>query len=128
MTLLKFNKIYKYQSDKEKYGTSLDIWELPKVVDGRVLSDCESAMRFLKNHIEEFKDWEYYYCRIKNTNGEMGGHCFLYKNGNVIDCNIKMVVTLEHYSRIFTVTDIKKYNWFVVGCKIVFARVYTWIF
>ena len=30
MNLIKFNSIYKYQSDKEKYDTSLDIWENPK--------------------------------------------------------------------------------------------------
>ena len=31
MNLIKFNSIYKYQSDKEKYDTSLDIWGNPRV-------------------------------------------------------------------------------------------------
>lgn len=30
MTLEQFNKKYKYQSDKERFNTSLDIWEVVK--------------------------------------------------------------------------------------------------
>lgn len=30
MNLKEFNNKYKYISDKEKYNTSLDIWEIPE--------------------------------------------------------------------------------------------------
>ena len=33
MTLEQFNKKYKYQADKERFNTSLDIWELSKDED-----------------------------------------------------------------------------------------------
>lgn len=119
MTLEQFNKKYKYQSDKERFNTSLDIWELP--IDINIIrADCESYCRFLKNHIEEFSDWDYYYCKLSGN-----GHCVLYKDGNVIDCNIMSIVALEQYNRIFTVTELKKYNWFVIASKIAFAKVYT---
>lgn len=50
MTLEQFNKKYKHQSDKERFNTSLDIWELPKDSDV-IKADCESYCRFLKNNI-----------------------------------------------------------------------------
>lgn len=122
MTLEHFNKKYKYQTDKERFNTSLDIWELPKDSD-IIKADCESYCRYLKNNISGFKDWDYYYCRL---NGD--GHCVLYKDGHVIDCNIRQIVTYEKYCSLFNITKFKKYNWFVVGSKIAFAKVYTWIF
>lgn len=119
MTLEQFNKKYKYQSDKERFNTSLDIWELPQ--DSNVIkADCESYCRFLKNNIKGFEDWDYYYCKLNNN-----GHCILYKDGNVIDCNIRRIVTYEKYCSLFNITKFKKYNWFVVASKIAFAKVYT---
>lgn len=50
MTLEQFNKKYKYQSDKERFNTSLDIWELPKGND-IIYGDCESYARFLRNNV-----------------------------------------------------------------------------
>ena len=36
-------------------------------------------------------------------------------------------MSLEQYSRMFTVTELKKYHWFVIASKIAFAKVYTWV-
>lgn len=47
MTLEQFNKKYKYQSDKERFNTSLDIQEIPK--DRDVIRVCsESYYKLLK--------------------------------------------------------------------------------
>lgn len=119
MTLAEFNNKYQYKTDKERFNTSLDIWELPQ--DSNVIkADCESYCRFLKNNIKGFEDWDYYYCKLNGN-----GHCVLYKDGNVIDCNIRRIVTYEKYCSLFNITKFKKYNWFVVGSKIMFAKVYT---
>ncbi len=122
MTLEHFNSKYKYQTDKERFNTSLDIWELSKDED-IIRADCESYCRYLKNNISGFKDWDYYYCKLNGN-----GHCVLYKDGLVIDCNIRQIVTYEKYCSLFSITKFKKYNWFVVVSKIAFAKVYTWIF
>lgn len=119
MTLKEFNNKYQYKTDKERFNTSLDIWELPTDSD-IVRADCESYCRFLKNNVDGFSDWDYYYCKLSEN-----GHCILYKDGNVIDCNIKSTVSLEYYNKVFTVTELSKYNWFVIGSKIAFAKVYT---
>lgn len=119
MNLYEFNKKYQYKTDKERFNTSLDIWELPQ--DSNVIkADCESYCRFLKNNIKGFEDWDYYYCKLNNN-----GHCILYKDGNVIDCNIKTIISLDSYSRVYDAEGFKKYNWFVVASKIAFAKVYT---
>lgn len=122
MTLQEFNKIYQYQSDLEKYGFR-EVWEIPEVSDdGFIYADCESYCRYLKNNLPEFNDWEYYYCKLNGN-----GHCILYKNGDVIDCNSRVVMSLEQYSRIYIITELKKYSWFVIASKIAFAKVYTWV-
>lgn len=121
-TLQEFNKIYRYKSDFDKYSTNLDIWEVPEIVNGFVHSDCESYCRFLKSKIKGFEDWEYYYCKLGGN-----GHCILYKNGDVIDCNSRVVMSLDQYSRIYSITELKKYSWFVIASKIAFAKVYTWV-
>lgn len=36
-------------------------------------------------------------------------------------------MSLEQYSRIYSITELKKYSWFVIGSKIAFAKVYTWV-
>ena len=122
MNLKDFNSRYKYQSDIEKYGFS-DVWEIIKPnAEGIYKGDCESYARTLKNLIPEFKDWEYYYCKLSGN-----GHCILHNNCDVIDCNVKRVVSLEQYNRMFTITELKKYHWFVISSKISFAKVYTWV-
>lgn len=123
MTLEQFNKQYIYKSDKEKFNTSLDIWEIIEPSkEGIYEGDCESYCRTLKHLDKQFRDWNYYYCKL---NGE--GHCVLYKNGDVIDCNTQKIVSFENYCRMYKVTEFKKYNWFVVFSKIVFAKGYLWI-
>lgn len=122
MTLQDFNKKYKYKSDKQKFGF-IEVWEIPKLQeDGFYYGDCESYCLFLKNNIEQFKDWDYYYCKL---NGQ--GHCVLYKNEDVIDCNTQKIVSFEQYRKMYKVTEFKKYNWFVIFSKILFSKAYVWI-
>lgn len=113
---------YKYKSDKEKFNTSLDIWEIIKPINGVYYGDCESYCRTLKHLDKSFKDWNYYYCKL---NGE--GHCVLYKKGDVIDCNNQKIVSFEQYCKMYKVTEFKKYNWFVIFSKILFSKAYVWI-
>lgn len=111
---------YKYQSDLEKYGTSLDIWEvITPGSDGVYRGDCESYCRTLKNLDSVYKDWDYYYCKLYEE-----GHCLLYKDGYVIDCNTQRIVSYEDYCRMYQVTEFRKYNWFTVVSKILFAKGY----
>lgn len=122
MILEQFNKQYIYKSDKDKFGF-FEVWETPELQsDGFYYGDCESYCLFLKNNIEQFKDWDYHYCKL---NGE--GHCVLYKKGDVIDCNTQKIVSFEQYCKLYKVTEFKKYNWFVVFSKILFSKAYVWI-
>ena len=122
MILKEFNSKYKYQSDKEKFGVT-EVWELPEISeDGYIYGDCESYCRFLKNKVDGFKDWDYYYCKVS---GE--GHCVLYKDGDVIDCIHKRIIALEQYTAGGKITDFRKYGRFTVISKIVIGKVLTWI-
>ena len=122
MTLEEFNLKYRYKTDKSKFGF-IEVWDIPKLQeDGFYYGDCESYCRFLKNNIEQFKDWDYYYCKVS---GE--GHCVLYKDGDVIDCNHKRIITLEQYMANGKITDFRKYGLFTVISKIVIGKVLTWI-
>jgi hypothetical protein len=121
--LEQFNKQYKYKSDKEKYCTSLDIWEIIKPnKEGIYEGDCESYCRTLKHLDWQFKYWDYYYCKLDGV-----GHCVLYKDAEIIDCNTQKIVYIDEYCKMYKVTEFKKYNWFVVFSKILFARGYVWI-
>ena len=123
MTLKEFNNKYQYKTDKDKFGF-FEVWDIPKLQDdGFYYGDCEDYAIFLKHNIVGFKDWSYYYCKLNGN-----GHCVLYKDGHIIDCNTRQVVTYEKYCSLFNITKFKKYNWFVVVSKIMFAKVYTWIF
>lgn len=114
MTLEEFNNKYVYKTDRDQFGFD-EVWEIPKLqADGKYYGDCESYCRFLKSKIDGFSDWKYWYCKI---NGE--GHCLLYKDGYVIDCNIKQVTALEKYSILFNATALQKYSQFTVFSKIV---------
>lgn len=122
MILEEFNLKYSYQSDTEKYGTSLDVWEIIEPdSEGNYRGDCESYARTLKNLVSEFKDWEYYYCKLY---GE--GHCVLYKDGKVIDCNIRKIISLEDYCKVYNVTEFRKYSILQVACKVLVAKGYLW--
>jgi hypothetical protein len=120
MKLENFNKKYKYKSDTEKFNTSLDIWELPKDSD-LIEADCESYCRYLKNYVEGFSDWDYFYCKLNGV-----GHCVLAKDGFIIDCNVQNVIKLSTYKEMYIVTDFKKYNWFVVASKIIVGNIIVW--
>lgn len=123
MTLKEFNNKYQYKTDKEKFNTSLDIWEIIKPNEqGIYEGDCESYCRTLKHLDKQFKDWDYYYCKVS---GE--GHCVLYKDGDVIDCVHKRVITLEQYMANGKITDFRKYGQFTVISKIVVGKVLIWI-
>lgn len=119
MTLQEFNSKYIYQSDRDKFNF-IEVWEIPKEdSDGKIRADCESYCRFLKENISEFKDWDYYYGKLSDN-----GHCILYKNGDVIDCNIKNVVTIEQYYNLYKVSDFKKYNPILIFIKIALAKLF----
>lgn len=120
ITLEQFNKQYKYKSDLEKYGTSLfDVWEIPKIENGFYYGDCESYCRFLKENIEEFEDWDYYYCKLNSI-----GHCVLMYKGKIIDCHIQKVVSLETYKMMYNINNLKKYGVFVVLSKILVSYLF----
>lgn len=122
MTLKEFNNKYQYKTDKDKFGF-FEVWEIPKLQDdGLYYADCESYCRFLKHNIPQFENWDLYYCKLNGI-----GHCVLYKNGDVIDCNTQKIVSFEQYCKMYKVTEFKKYNWFVVFSKMLFAKGYLWI-
>lgn len=121
MTLEEFNSKYVYIKDIDKYGFN-EVWAEPTLVDGRYEGDCEDYCIFLKRNIEEFADWDYYYCKINGN-----GHCVLYKDGMVIDCNYKNKVSFDSYTKIYKVTEFKKYNWFVITCKLMVGRLLAWV-
>ena len=119
MTLKQFNKQYRYKTDKDKFGF-FEVWDIPKLQDdGYYYGDCESYCLFLKNNIEQFKNWDLYYCNLNGIS-----HCVLYKNGDVIDCNTRSIITFENYCKIYKVTEFKKYNIFVIFSKYLFAKVF----
>lgn len=119
MTLSQFNKQYKYKSDKEKFNTSLDIWEIIKPINGVYCGDCESYCRTLKNIDKQFKDWNYYYCKL---NGE--GHCVLSNGAMIIDCNSQQTMLKDKFMQKYNITELKKYNKFVIFSKYLFAKVF----
>lgn len=117
MTLSEVNSKYRYLSDDVKYNTKFDVWEIPEEVDGVIESDCESYARLLKSKVGMFKDWDYWYCKLNGI-----GHCVLIKNNDVIDCNVREVLTLDQYCKMFTVTELSKYSTFEVISKILFSK------
>ncbi len=116
MTLEEFNKKYKYKKDIDKYGFN-EVWLEPKEVDGIYEGDCEDYCIYLKRNVPEFKDWDYYFCK---TNGN--GHCVLYKEGNVIDCNSRYILAFDVYCKAYKAKGFKKYSKFTVMCKMVVGR------
>ena len=122
MELEEFNKKYKYQSDKEKFKF-IEIWENPKEnKDGFIYADCESYCRYLKENIEQFEKWDYYYCKINGI-----GHCVLSNGALIIDCNEKKILLKDSFINKYKITNLKKYNKFVVFSKILFSKVFILI-
>ena len=119
MTLSHINKNYIYKTDQNQFGR-VDYWQVMKPNEkGQYVGDCEDYCLTLKRLIPQFKDWDLYFCKINGN-----GHCILYKNGDVIDCNIKSITTFEQYCKIYKVTEFKKYNWFTIFSKILFAKIF----
>lgn len=111
---------HQYKSDKEKFNTSLDIWEEIKPNEqGTYEGDCEQYCRTLKNIDKQFKDWNYYYCTLDGV-----GHYVLIKNNSIIDCNCQMIMTLDKYKEIYNISGIKKINWFTVFSKFLFGKLF----
>ena len=116
MTLQEFNSRYVYQSDINKFGFD-EVWEVPELQDGKYYGDCESYCLFLKKNVDGFKDWKLYFCRLSGD-----GHCVLYKDGGVIDCNTKEVVNYSRYCSVYEVTGFKKQSWFTLFGKMVLTK------
>ena len=121
MTLPELNSKFIYKEDKANYGF-IEVWTEPKEINNKFTGDCEDYAILAKRNIPEFKNWDYYYCRLNGA-----GHCVLFKNGNVIDCNTQKIVSFEQYCKIYKVTEFKKYNWFTIFSKLLFSKAYVWI-
>lgn len=119
MTLEEFNSRYIYKSDKDKFNF-FEVWEIPKLEkDGFCYGDCESYARFLKENIGQFEDWDYYYCKLNGV-----GHCVLSNGALVIDCNSRQTMLKDKFIEKYKITNLKKYNLFVVFSKIIFSYFY----
>ena len=119
ITLEELNKNYIYKTDQNQFGRA-EHWKVMKPNEkGQFVGDCEDYCLTLQKLIPQFKEWDLYFCK---TNGN--GHCILYKNGDVIDCNTQKIVSFEQYCKMYKVTEFKKYNWFVVLSKILFSNMH----
>lgn len=112
MTLEELNKKYRYKYDFKWYDTWTGL-------DDNFEGDCEDYCITLKREFKEFKEWEYWYCKLQGN-----GHCILVKDGEVIDCNIRRVVSVDDYEHIFKPTDMNKYNKLLVACKLFIGRIF----
>lgn len=122
MTLEHLNKNYIYKTDQNQFGR-VEYWQVMKPNEkGQYIGDCEDYCLTLQKLIPQFKDWDLYFCKINGN-----GHCILYKNDDIIDCNTQKIVSFEQYCKMYKVTEFKKYNWFVVFSKILFSKAYGWI-
>jgi len=120
MKLIKFNKQYKYKSDNQKFGF-IEVWDIPELQqDGFYYGDCEDYCIFLKHNIEEFEEWDYYYCALENQ-----GHCVLMKDDLIIDCNCQKVMSSNEYKKIYNVSNFKKIGLFTVFSKFVFGKLFS---
>ena len=120
MNLEEFNSKYVYKTDKEKFGF-IEVWEIPELQNGKYYGDCESYCLFLKKNVPGFKDWDLYFCRINGN-----GHCILYKDGSVIDCNVRSVVSFSNYCKIYKVSEFNKYSKFTIVSKLLVSKVLLW--
>lgn len=119
MNLKEFNSKYKYKTDKEKFGF-IEVWEIPKLQeDGFYYGDCESYCLFLKNNIEQFENWDLYYCELNGI-----GHCVLSDGAYIIDCNCQKIMRAYEYKDKYKIYDFKKYSRFVIFSKYLFAKIF----
>lgn len=119
MILEEFNSKYKYQSDKEKFGF-IEVWEIPELQeDGFYYGDCESYCLFLKNNIEQFENWDLYYCKLNGI-----GHCVLSNGTMMIDCNSQKTMLKDKFMQQYNIEGLKKYSKFIIFCKYLFVKVF----
>lgn len=122
MTLEEFNLKYRYKTDKSKFGF-VEVWEVPKLQDdGSYYGDCESYCLFLKNNIEQFENWDLYYCKLSGT-----GHCVLSNGAMIIDCNSQQTMLKDKFMQKYNITELKKYSKFTIFCKYLFAKVFLFL-
>ena len=119
MTLEEFNSKYIYKTDKEKFSF-IEVWEIPKLQNGKYYGDCESYCLFLKNNIEKFEEYDLYYCKLDGI-----GHCVLSNGALIIDCNCKQPILKDIYFKQYIISDFKKYSKFTIFCKYLFAKIFT---
>jgi hypothetical protein len=118
MTLEEINNRFVYVTDKEQYGVD-EYWEEGTIAsDGNMYMDCESYAITCKKYIEDFKDWDYYWCRM---NGE--GHCILSNGVDMIDNNVQRVTSLDKYKKVYEVTELRQYRWYELMWKFGSAKV-----
>ena len=118
MTLEQFNSKYRYKLDKDNFGFK-ELWNIPEEnEDGLIYRGCEDYCIFLKNNVEQFKTWDYFYCKINSV-----GHCTLVKCSLVIDFNIQRVMKMEEYHSLFNIKDLHKYNKFVIFSKFILGNI-----
>lgn len=118
MTLEEFNSKYIYKTDKEKFSF-IEVWEVPKLQDGKYYGDCESYCLFLKNNIEKFEEYDLYFCKL---NGK--GHCILSNGAMIIDCNSQKTILKDKFMKKYNITELKKYNKFIIFSKYLFAKAF----
>ena len=119
MTLIEFNNKYQYKTDKDNFEF-FEVWDIPKLqADGFYCGDCESYCLFLKNNIEQFENWDLYYCKLNGI-----GHCVLSNGAMIIDCNSKQIMIKDKFMQKYNITELKKYSKFVIFCKYLFAKVF----
>lgn len=116
MTLQELNLNYVYKADKR-----FDTWqEMQPNADGKYMGDCEDYAITLKKRIPEFKNWDYYYCKLNGI-----GHCILSNGVLIIDCNSKATILKDKFMERYKIKNLKKYNKLQVLCKIVFSYFYV---
>ena len=121
MTLENLNKNYMYKTDQIGFGR-VEYWQVMKPNEkGQYIGDCEDYCLTLKKLIPQFKNWYLYFC---NINGNW--HCILYKNRDVIDCNIRSIVSFNNYCKIYKVSEFSKYNKFTIVSKVLVSKVLLW--
>jgi predicted transglutaminase-like cysteine proteinase len=120
MTLSELNHRFLYVTDKELYGVS-EYWSELEDVDNKLIGDCESYAITVKNNIDGFGSWDYYYCKL---NG--GGHCILVSpyRKDIIDNNTRKVVTMKEYLAMYKITDLRPYRWYELAWKFTQAKIY----
>ena len=123
MILDTFNSLFEYKADQG------DQWRIPKIVNGKILGDCEDyALGVLYYVIAEkslFKFWLLLLTKAKiHYVRNNGGHAVLQLDGKYIDNWTKEFVTKEHMESLG-----HKFHWgfyltYQVALKMLFTKVF----